>query len=143
MNRIRETTARAEVRAVAEQLLYTYAAAADELDIETLTELLSEAQVNFAGRAGTGAEFVASLFGDLFANAPRVRHLVSNVRVWEAVDTAGAISCSATCRYTRWSYEPQPELLSMGDYSARFIEAEGQWSFQRFQVEPLWSAPPR
>lgn len=137
-----EKAAGAEARAAVEQLLYRYTAAADELDVEALTRLLRGARLDFAGRSGQGEGFVAALFRDLFTDAPRVRHLVSNVRVWEAADNAGAAEVAMTCRYMRWRYEPRPELLSMGDYSARLTEDDGQWTFRHFQVKPLWTAPP-
>ena len=140
VSRTGEPAVDAEVRAAVEQLLYSYAAAADELDVNAVTRLLSDAFVDFAGRSGEGREFVLSLFSDLFGNAPQVRHLISNVRVWHAVGTGGAISASAECRYMRFRYQPEPQLISMGDYSAQLATVDGKWMFRHLEVRPLWTA---
>jgi hypothetical protein len=62
-----------------ENLLYAYAAAADQLDVDRIAELLAHAEVDFAGQHATGREAVHALYKNAFREAPAVRHLISNV----------------------------------------------------------------
>ena len=130
----------AAVRSDVERLLYRYAAAADELDVDTVADLFEYASVDFAGRTARGRTDVHGLFTEVFAGAPRVKHLVSNLLI-EISTQPGAETASAHCTYTRWPLEPAMPL-GLGEYSATFAVHAGRWRFESFAVRRLWSRLP-
>lgn len=117
----------------AENLLSHYALCADECDDTGVANLFAEAEVEFAGTVLRGRSDVADHYRELFAAAPRSRHLLSNIVV-DPVENGA----HARCRYTRWLLDGDPTLGALGDYEARFVVTDGQWRFAAFRVSRAW-----
>ena len=127
----------AEIRHVVENLLSQYAEFADERDADGVSRLFSGAVVRFAGTSLATPAEISEHYARIFAAGPRSRHLLSNIIVDAAGDTA-----SARCRYSRWAIEPEAKLLALGDYRATFDCAGESWSFTSFEVARAWQDQP-
>ena len=124
----------AACRAAAEQLLYEYAACADELDAHGVACVLGDARLTSHGGVElSGAEAIERHLTGLFATAQRSRHLITNIRL--SVD---GTSASTICLYNKWVLNPDPQLDAAGRYHSQFELRDGQWRFAEHRVENMW-----
>jgi hypothetical protein len=111
-----------------ENLLATYAAAADVGDADALGELLADATVVFGdAEPVSGREVIAALYR---RNGAAGRHLISNLLVSSAT--------TATARYMRWSMDSEPRLAALGTYHLEIDPA--RWRITRLTVARDWQA---
>lgn len=131
----------AEQRDSIEDLLYGYVAAADDGDVDRVSQVLAHARVDFAGQHAAGAAEVRAMFANTFRGGTRVRHLLSNVRIRiYQDDLRPTADFSAT--YVRWGVRAVDGPLGLGDYMARLEQAGDGWRITRFVVRRLWSRDP-
>jgi hypothetical protein len=123
-----------------ENLLYEYAARANELDAAGIGELLSEATLrSTAGVQVSGGEAIAAHLGGLFETAQKSRHMMSNIQIDLADD---GLSASTVCLYNKWVIEDRPRLDAAGRYESSFVVEKGQWRFASHLVDSRWRETP-
>lgn len=126
----------AERRLAVENALLDYAAAADARDAAAIGRMFAAARVTFGGHVVRGALRVEALYRSRLESAPTARHLISNVRV----RGAGARELEAECAYVRLAWGAEPEVLSAGEYVARFRTVGcNRVVFSEFTVDTRWS----
>jgi hypothetical protein len=118
-------------------LLHTYTGLADAKDVEAAVELLGAARVRFPGDVGfDDAAGARAFFGRLWGSPVPHRHDVSTLVVVPAA-TPGV--WTATAHYTRWVFEPGPQLHTLGEY--RLTVAQDGWAVRTLTVTRTWTRP--
>jgi hypothetical protein len=125
-----------EARHQAANLLYTYTEVADRKDVEAAVELLSSAAVQFPGKTATGTEEVRQHFAGLWSAPGAHRHVVTNLIV---EPTAEATVFTARALYTRWLFDPDPVITTMGQYDV-VVERGEYWRIRSLQVSRTWQS---
>ncbi|CDP86689.1 MULTISPECIES: nuclear transport factor 2 family protein [Mycolicibacterium] len=116
------------VRHRIENLLATYAALADIVDADALSELLADATVVLGdAEPVSGREAIAALYR---RNGIAGHHLISNLLVSSAT--------TATARYMRWSLDNEPRLAALGTYHIEIDPAS--WRITRLALTRDWHA---
>jgi hypothetical protein len=124
------------IRNSVENLLYSYAARADELDHAGIAELLSSARLTaHNGVELEGAEQIDDHLRGLFATAERSRHMITNVRVTVADDRRTA---TTECLYNKWVIGDEPAVDAAGRYRSGFRLTESGWTFAWHEIMPQW-----
>lgn len=113
-------------------LLYTYTDIADRKDVDAAVALLGSARVAFPSNGYTSHGEARSFFAGLWATPFRHRHDVTNLRV----ETAGPHLWHARAHYTRWIFDPEPVLHTLGEYT--LIVDDRDWSPRELTVTRTW-----
>jgi hypothetical protein len=127
-----------DVRHAIENLLYTYAQLADDLDAEGIGALMARASVISHGSTSTGRDEVVARLTPLFAEAKKSRHLMSNIRVSLGSDGTTA---SATLYYDKWELHDEPVVMASGRYASDFARDDNGWYFTSHDVQNAWRRP--
>lgn len=128
----------AAARHAIENLLYDYAALADQLDASGIGALLSQATLrSTAGVEVAGSAAIEEHLGGLFQTAQRSRHMMTNVRVTLSEDGASATSI---CLYNKWVINDAPVLDACGRYHSAFVLENGAWRFREHLIENQFRA---
>jgi hypothetical protein len=117
-------------------LLHTYTELADAKDVDAAVELLGSARVRFPADGFDDADGARAFFGRLWGSPVPHRHDVSNLVV---VPSGTPGEWTATAHYTRWVFEPGPELHTLGEY--RLTVSEQDWSVRALTVTRTWTQP--
>ena len=119
-----------------ENLLYEYAALANDLDAKGIGELLSVATLrSTAGVEVHGGDEIAAHLGSLFETAQMSRHMMTNIQIDLADD---GLSATTVCLYNKWVIEDRPRLDAAGRYESSFVVDGGQWRFASHLVDSRW-----
>jgi Arc/MetJ family transcription regulator len=120
-----------------ENLLYRYAAYADELDAEALGDLLANAILrSHGGVEVSGREAIRRHLASLFATVTASRHMMANVRI-DVDDETG--TATAHCLYNKWVLEAVgPALDAVGRYRSEFRWTGEHWEFTEHVVNSEW-----
>jgi hypothetical protein len=124
-----------DVRHAIENLLYTYARLADDLDAEGIGILMARASVISHGSTSTGHDEVVARLAPLFAEAEKSRHLMSNILVTLGSDGTTA---SATLYYDKWEIHDEPVVMASGRYASEFARDDDGWYFTSHHVQNAW-----
>jgi len=124
-----------DVRHAIENLLYTYARLADDLDAEGIGTLMARATVISGGQSSTGRDEVVARLTPLFAEVEKSRHLMSNIVVTLGPDAATA---RATLLYDKWEIHDEPVVMASGRYASEFARNEDGWYFTSHHVQNAW-----
>lgn len=117
-------------------LLHTYTDLADRKDVDAAVALLGSARVRFPTDGFAGPDGARSFFARLWGSPVPHRHDVSNLVVLPS-ETPGEWTASA--HYTRWVFEPDPELHTLGEY--RLTVSDGDWGVRALTVTRTWTRP--
>jgi hypothetical protein len=124
-----------DIRHSVENLLYEYAARADELDYAGIGALMRNARLTSHGGADlTGEREISEHLKGLFATVGPSRHMLVNIRIDIAPD---GLSARTRCLYNKWLLEPGPVVDAAGRYQSSF-RLDGEWEFAEHRVESLW-----
>lgn len=122
-----------------ENLLYTYAALADDCDADGIGELLARAELQFADQSPlVGAQAITAHFRALYSNGLRSRHLVSNLVVDSIASRGDQLEAEASARYARWLLDDSPRLVALGQYVVTVQSTNDSWRITRLQVIRAW-----
>lgn len=133
---IAEPTTGAEARHEIANLLHTYVDIADRKDIAAGVALLGETRVRFP-TGGFDNSAQARTFLERLWGAPEPhRHDVFNLVV-EPGDVPD--TWTARAHYTRWVFEPEPVLHTLGEYTLTVIG--GEWRISELTVTRTWTRP--
>jgi hypothetical protein len=126
----------AEARHEIANLLHTYTAIADRKDVAAAADLLGATRVSFPTGGFTDRAGAAEFYTALWASPVPHRHDVTNLVVLpgEAPGT-----WTAHAHYTRWVFEPDPALHTLGEYS--LVVADGDWRALDLTVTRTWTRP--
>jgi hypothetical protein len=126
----------AQARHEVANLLAAYLDIADRKDVAAGVALLGSARVRFpAGgfdQPGQATAFLSALWGSAVPH----RHDVSNLAVVPG-DVAG--TWSARAHYTRWVFQPDPVLHTLGEYA--LVVTEADWKVRELTVTRTWTRP--
>jgi SnoaL-like domain len=117
-------------------LLHTYTGLADRKDVDSAVELLGSARVRFPTDGFDEPDDARAFFDRLWASPLPHRHDVSTLVV-EPAEEPG--EWTATAHYTRWVFEPDPQLHTLGEY--RLTVAEDGWTVRTLTVTRTWTRP--
>lgn len=117
-------------------LLHTYTELADRKDIDAAVELLGATRVRFPADGYDGPSEARAFFVRLWGSPVPHRHDVSNLVV-EPAETPG--EWTATAHYTRWLFEPEPQLHTLGEY--RLTVSGDDWTVRALTVTRTWARP--
>jgi hypothetical protein len=124
------------IRHSVENLLYRYAALANELDHAGIAELFSSARLTSHGGVELeGAQQVGDHLRMLFETAERSRHMLVNIRIEVAADRRTATS---DCLYNKWVIHDEPVVDAAGRYRSGFRLTENGWEFAWHEVRSQW-----
>jgi hypothetical protein len=124
----------AEARHQIANLLNTYIDIADRKDVEQVVALLGGARVRFPAGGSDSPEEARAFFEGLWASPLRHRHDVSNLVV---LPGGTAQTWTAQAHYTRWVFDPAPELHTLGEYE--LVVTEEPWSIVELRVLRTWT----
>jgi SnoaL-like domain len=115
-------------------LLHTYTDIADRKDVEAGVALLGGARVRFPAGGFEEPGQAHSFFTRLWGAPEPHRHDVSNLVVepGEVPET-----WTARAHYTRWVFEPEPALHTLGEYTLMVIG--GEWTISELTVTRTWT----
>lgn len=123
-----------------ENLLYEYAALANDLDAKGIGELLSEATLrSTTGVTVQGRDEISKHLGTLFETVGKSRHMMSNIQIDLADD---GLSASTVCLYNKWVIEDRPRVNAAGLYHSSFVVENGEWRFATHLVDSQWRETP-
>jgi hypothetical protein len=125
-------TGGAEARHRIANLLHTYTEIADRKDVAAGVELLGDTTVRFPTDGYDQRSDAEPFFARLWGGPAAHRHDVSNLVVHE-VD-AGTFR--ATAHYTRWVFEPEPVVQTLGEYDV-LVDAR-TWTISALTVTRTW-----
>ena len=125
----------AEARHRIANLLHTYTGISDRKDVPAVLDILGDTVVTFPADGYTDRAGAAAFFGRLWAGDVRHRHDVSNLVVTAGEDGAW----TATAHYTRYVFEPDPVLATLGEYALTAREVDGAWAITHLTVTRTWS----
>ena len=117
-------------------LLHTYTELADRKDVDGAVELLGSARVRFPADGFDARDEAPAFFGRLWGSPVPHRHDVSNLVV-EPAEAPG--EWTATAHYTRWVFEPEPQLHTLGEY--RLTVSARDWAVRTLTVTRTWTRP--
>jgi hypothetical protein len=117
-------------------LLHTYTELADAKNVDAAVELFRSARVRFPTDGFDDPDGARAFFGRLWGSPVPHRHDVSNLVV---VPSGTPREWTATAHYTRWVFEPAPELHTLGEY--RLTVAAEDWTIRTLTVTRTWSRP--
>lgn len=115
-------------------LLHTYTDIADRKDVDAGVDLFGSARVRFPAGGFEGAEQARSFLTQLWGAPEPHRHDVSNLVV-EPGDLAG--TWRARAHYTRWVFDPEPVLHTLGEYTLTVVD--GDWTISHLTVTRTWT----
>jgi hypothetical protein len=118
-------------------LLHTYTELADRKDVDAAVAMFTSAQVRFPTGGFDDAEGATTFFRQLWASPAPHRHDVSNLVVHPSSATPG--DWLATAHYTRWVFEPHPQLHTLGEYA--LTVSGNDWTIRDLTVTRTWSRP--
>jgi ketosteroid isomerase-like protein len=128
---------RSTTEAVA-RLLYTYAERIDDGDFAGVAELFAHATLTFAGRDDvvSGEAAVRTLYERTTRRyedgTPRTKHVMTNVLVDEAGDTAHSRSSFTVLQALPGALALQPIIA--GRYHNSYERVDGQWRFHSVHI---------
>jgi hypothetical protein len=115
-------------------LLHTYTDISDRKDVESGVALLGRARVRFPAGGSEDPEQARAFFTRLWGAPEPHRHDVSNLVV-EPGDIPG--TWTARAHYTRWVFEPEPALHTLGEYT---LTVDGrEWAITELTVTRTWT----
>jgi SnoaL-like domain len=117
-------------------LLHTYTELADRKDVDAAVELLGSARVRFPTGGFDDPAGAREFFTRLWGSPVPHRHDVSNLVV---VPAGAPGEWTATAHYTRWLFEPEPRLHTLGEY--RLTVAAADWTVRELTVTRTWTQP--
>lgn len=123
----------AEARHRIANLLHTYTEIADRKDVEAAVALLSRARVTFPAGGFDRAADAEAFFTQLWQSHVPHRHDVSNLIVEPAADGAWR----ACAHYSRWMFEPEPLLHTLGAYD--LLVDGSSWTVSELTVTRTWT----
>jgi SnoaL-like domain len=126
----------AEARHEIANLLHTYVDIADRKDIDAGVALLGRARVRFPTGGFEDPAQARAFFTRLWGAPEPHRHDVSNLVV-EPGDVPG--TWAARAHYTRWVFEPEPALHTLGEYTLTVVG--GEWTVSELTVTRTWTRP--
>ena len=115
-------------------LLHTYTGLADRKDVDAAVALLGSASVRFPTDGFDDREAAPAFFARLWGSPVPHRHDVSNLVV-EPAETTG--DWTATAHYTRWVFEPDPQVHTLGEY--RLTVSGDGWTIRSLTVTRTWA----
>ena len=131
-----EPSTGAEARHQVANLLNTYLDIADRKHLEEVVALLGGARVQFPTGGSESPEQARSFFAGLWSSPVAHRHDVSNLVV---VQGATPRTWAARAHYTRWVFEPDPALHTLGEYE--LVVSEQPWAIRELRVTRTWTRP--
>jgi SnoaL-like domain len=114
-------------------LLHTYVDIADRKDVDAVLPLLGSATVRFPTGGYDDPAAAADFFGRLWASPVPHRHDVTNLVV-QPGQAPG--TWRARAHYTRWVFEPGPQLHTLGEYD---LVVSAAWTVQELTVTRTWT----
>jgi hypothetical protein len=123
----------AEARHRIANLLHTYTEIADRKDVDAGVDLLGGARVRFPAGGFESREGARPFFAQLWGSDIPHRHDVSNLVV-EPADGGG---WRAFAHYSRWIFQPEPLLHTLGAYEL-LVDAES-WTISELTVTRIWT----
>ena len=117
-------------------LLHTYTELADRKDVDAAVELLGRARVRFPADGFDRPADARGFFDRLWGSPVPHRHDVCNLVV---VPAGTPREWTATAHYTRWVFEPEPRLHTLGEY--RLTVAADDWTVRALTVTRTWARP--
>ncbi|WP_242459195.1 hypothetical protein [Rhodococcoides fascians] len=114
-------------------LLNSYTDIADRKDLDAVVDLLGGARVQFPHRSYSSPDAAHGFFADLWAGPTGHRHDTSNLRVFPG----DAERWNAHAHYTRWIFDPEPVLHTLGEYTLEIDAAD--WSIRALTVTRTWT----
>jgi hypothetical protein len=131
-----ETTLRsssgAEARHQVANQLHTYTEIADRKDLAAVVELLGDTTVRFPTGGYDERSGAEPFFARLWGNPTPHRHDVSNL----VVEEAGTDTFRARAHYTRWVFDPEPVVQTLGEYDL-LVDAR-TWRITSLTVTRTW-----
>ncbi|MEU1960881.1 hypothetical protein [Nocardia sp. NPDC019304] len=115
------------------ELLHRYVDIADRKDVEAAVELLGSARVRFPAGGYDASADAREFFTNLWALPSAHRHDVTNLRV----SPVEQHRWRAHAHYTRWIFEPEPVLHTLGEYT--LVVDSGDWTFTELTVTRTWT----
>ena len=128
------SSAGAEARHQIANLLTTYLEIADRKDVDEVVAMLGGARVRFPAGGSDGPEEARAFFTALWASPLRHRHDVSNLVV---VPGTASGTWTARAHYTRWVFDPDPVLHTLGEYE--LVVTEQPWAIAELRVTRSWT----
>jgi hypothetical protein len=115
-------TTSADARHLIANLLFTYAEIADRKDIATVTQLFGDAVVTFPSDGYDRRQDAEGFWTRLWGNDTVHRHDISNL----VIEPLEGRRWQARAHYTRWVFQPDPVLHTLGEYELTVdIDTEG------------------
>ncbi|MDV8009268.1 hypothetical protein [Rhodococcus sp. IEGM 1318] len=115
-------------------LLHTYVDFADRKDVDGAVGLLASTRVSFPGMGFDHPDDAEKFFAELWKSSVAHRHDVSNLVVLAG---AGPRVWKAHAHYTRWVFEPDPRVHTLGEYT--MVVDERDWSIIELTVTRTWT----
>ena len=113
-------------------LLYSYVDIADRKDVTAAVGLLGSARVVFPAGGYATVDRAQAFFAALWVSPLAHRHDVSNLIVTASSPHAWA----ASAHYTRWTFDPNPVLHTLGEYT--LVVDDQDWSISELTVTRTW-----
>jgi hypothetical protein len=126
----------AQARHEIANLLHGYLDIADSKDVAAGVALLGSARVRFPSGGFDEPGQATAFFSALWASPVPHRHDLSNLVVVPG-DAPG--TWMARAHYTRWLFEPEPVLHTLGEYA--LVVAEADWTVRELTVTRTWTRP--
>lgn len=122
-----------EARHRTANLLHRYTEVADRKDVAAAVALLGGATVGFPSGGYDRPEDAEAFFTQLWQDCPPHRHDVSNL----IVEPASGGAWRASAHYSRWMFQPEPVLHTLGTYDLGFDATA--WTISHLTVTRTWT----